>query len=611
MLAGGHPSFILNDRYRALMKQRAVQSRDSSGISLRFLLACLLLTGAGIAHAQAPLDASSEKVVQNEYIVWNPHASSESRSYAATSPTLVNIANSSSALSSAAVAVEYNASLALSDCSSILSIIGDSTLRCQPNFVYTTGALPNDTDFSSLYAMPQIEAPAAWEVTTGSSNIIVAILDTGIDYTHPDLTSNIWTNLGEIAGNGLDDDGNGYIDDVYGYDFYNEDSDPYDDHGHGTHCAGTLGGVGNNNRGVTGVNWDVALMGLKFMGATGLGNTFDIIRAINYASENGARVINASFGGPSFDPALRDAIQVAGQDGILFVAAAGNNGSNNDVYPTYPANFDLDGLITVAATDSSDNLTWFSNYGSNSVDVAAPGSNILSTVPAGGYAYYSGTSMAAPHVAGLAALLLAANPGLSLDQLSTAILSSVDTMDSLYQVSTGGRINAASAMSLVVVPIDDGEEDGDVPPIDPSPGSGGGGALPPDVYPTPEPVLELPRVSLRGTNPEAKRLLYDGRYRARVRSDGGDNVTISAILKNRSSLIECVLGEFPTGYTIRVRGRVAPRNVGTMQIVARLTDKTGAETLSRTRRVQSTSRNRRLKTPLSCDLLRSRTRIRP
>jgi hypothetical protein len=309
------------------------------------------------------------------------------------------------------------------------------------NFAQTGGT--NDAD---------IDAAGAWDVNTGSGSLIVAVIDTGVDYTHPDLAANIWTNAGEIPGDGIDNDGNGYIDDVHGYDFFNRDGDPRDDHGHGTHVAGTIGAVGNNGIGVTGVNWNVQIMPLKFLGAGGSGTTADAIEALAYAVANGAAISNNSWGGDPYSQAMFDAIAAARDAGHLFVAAAGNGnifgiGQDNDAAPFYPAGYDLDNVIAVAAVDHHDNLATFSNYGATTVDLAAPGVNILSTTPGGGYGQSSGTSMAAPHVAGVAALTWDAHPDWSYDQVVAQVLGSVDPLPQLQGLTvTGGRLNAAAAL---------------------------------------------------------------------------------------------------------------------------------------------------------------------
>src|SRR6185369_5814767 len=228
--------------------------------------------------------------------------------------------------------------------------------------------------------MEKINAPAAWNITTGGS-VKVAVIDSGVDYNHPDLAANVWTNPGEIAGNGVDDDHNGFIDDTRGWDFVNNDNNPMDDNGHGTHVAGTIAARGNNGIGVAGVAWTAQIIPLKTQNTQGNGFTSDAVKAINYAAHVGAKVINASFGGSAADPAEDSAIAAAN---LLVVAAAGNNGSNNDVTPFYPASFNRSNIISVANTTQSDTLNYDSNYGTVSVDLAAPGYAILSTVPGGG-----------------------------------------------------------------------------------------------------------------------------------------------------------------------------------------------------------------------------------
>ena len=328
----------------------------------------------------------------------------------------------------------------------------------------TAESIPNDPSFGTLYGLhnigqsggtadADIDATEAWQVTTGSENVIVAVIDTGIDHTHPDLVDNIWVNPGETPGNGIDDDGNGFIDDVHGYDFVNNDGDPFDDEGHGTHVAGTIGATGNNGVGVVGVSWDVSLMGLKFLDANGSGSTADAVRAVNYATMmrnqygHNIRVTNNSWGGGGSSTALRDAIEAGAEADILFVAAAGNSGTDNDASPHYPSSYTSAAVVAVAATDRNDALASFSCFGATSVDLAAPGVGILSTVPGGGYASYSGTSMATPHVAGAAALALAVDPTLTVAELRAAILGTVDAKPGLAgQMVTGGRLNAAQML---------------------------------------------------------------------------------------------------------------------------------------------------------------------
>jgi hypothetical protein len=313
----------------------------------------------------------------------------------------------------------------------------------EPDYlIQATDVIPNDTYYGNLYGMTKIGAPLAWNKCTGNDEIVVGVIDTGINYTHPDLADNIWTNPGEIAGDGIDNDNTGYVDDIHGWDFYDNDSDPMDDNSHGTHCAGTIAGVGNNETGVVGVSWNSKVAALKFIGALG-GATSDAIEAINYATAMGFDLTNNSWGNTSYSQALSDAISAGG----LFVAAAGNYASDSDSTPFYPACYELDNIISVAATDSNDELASFSNYGATSVDLSAPGVSIYSTILGEQYGYKSGTSMAAPHVSGTAALLLSANSSLSSAQIKELILSNVDSVSGLQGMAvTGGRLNIANTM---------------------------------------------------------------------------------------------------------------------------------------------------------------------
>ncbi|MEI8228688.1 MAG: S8 family serine peptidase [Planctomycetota bacterium] len=337
----------------------------------------------------------------------------------------------------------------------------------EPDRVVTASALPNDPSFSRLWGLDNtgqtgglanadIDAPAAWDVTTGSRSVVVAVIDTGIDYNHPDLAANVWRNSRETMGDGVDNDGNGYIDDVYGWNFANNTANVFDDNSHGTHVAGTIGAVGNNGSGITGVNWQVSIMGLKFLDSSGSGTTSAAIAALNYATmmrrTYGVNIVatNNSWGGGGASTALRDAITAGGNAGILCIAAAGNESSNNDSVGSYPANSVGTFGISVAATDSSNRLASFSNYGATTVQVAAPGVGIYSTTPNNTYASYSGTSMATPHVAGLVALMAAANPQANATQIRSTILSTVTPVSGLAgKCSTGGVINAAAAVQAI------------------------------------------------------------------------------------------------------------------------------------------------------------------
>ena len=337
----------------------------------------------------------------------------------------------------------------------------------EPDATYGIDTLPNDPSFGQLWGLnnigqtvktstgtadADIDAPEAWATTTGSSSVVVAVIDSGVDWHHPDLAANIWTNPGESCpgcqNDGIDNDGNGYVDDVHGWDFVNNDNDPFDDNGHGTHVAGTIGASGNNGVGVAGVNWNVQIMPLKFIGANGQGTADDAVRAILYATRMGAVVSNNSWGGEDFSQALEDAIADADAHGSLFVAAAGNSARNTDTTPDYPSGFDVPNVLTVGATDQNDVRAWFSNYGKRTVDLAAPGTNIYSTWPGGSYRFLDGTSMAAPHATGVVALAKAAFPSASAIGLKTLLLRTVDPNASFAGLSsTGGRLNARNAVT--------------------------------------------------------------------------------------------------------------------------------------------------------------------
>ncbi len=392
----------------------------------------------------------------------------------------------------------------------------------EPNFARCLSnipkSIPNDMYFPQQWALhntgtyidgtedADIDAPEAWKITTGS-NVIIAILDSGVNQSHADLVGNTWFNeneeIGDANGDGFpgvvgvdddddglidedsndlqpgepgyindlmnDDDENGYIDDLNGWDFVDNDNNPMDELGHGTHVAGIAAATGNNGEGVSGVMQKARIMALKIFDATtsltgscASAYASDIIEAILYASNHGAKVMNASFQSEGYCIAERDMIAAAGTAGILFVAAAGNDGNNNDTNPSYPASYNLSNIISVAATDQYDRRVSFSNFGPNSVDVGAPGVNILSTIPLdkeyGTLDLFAGTSMAAPHVTGLAGLLFSYYDGVNNtlfdhDQIKATILRSVDVLASLTGwVNTNGRINAYTAVSSLRTP---------------------------------------------------------------------------------------------------------------------------------------------------------------
>ena len=327
-------------------------------------------------------------------------------------------------------------------------------VRCEPNWIVRASATPDDPDYPQQYASSFLSLPAAWDLTTGSDASLVVVIDSGVQHTHPDLAANMWINPNEIAGNGIDDDANGYIDDIHGVNVRNGTGDPNDDNGHGTHCAGILGARGNNTIGIAGVAWRTQIVGAKFLSNTGSGSIAGAIAAINYSRTlklAGHNVVasNNSWGGGSFSASLYSSIQQSINAGILFVAAAGNSSQDNDVALAYPASYDLDGILAVASTDATGALSSFSNYGAATVDIAAPGSNIRSCITGSSYTNLSGTSMAAPQVSGIALLMQAiCNRSLTVTQVKETILSSGVTNANLTgKVVTGAIANAAGAVT--------------------------------------------------------------------------------------------------------------------------------------------------------------------
>jgi serine protease len=302
-------------------------------------------------------------------------------------------------------------------------------LYAEPDYVRTLDTTPNDPLYDREWGLGDIEAPVAWDVTTGSPQVTVAVVDTGIDATQPDLAANV----------------------VTGWDFVDGDAQPQDGNGHGTHVAGTIAARGNDSFGVTGVGWTTSLMALRVLDDSGSGFVSDAVNAYGFAASHGARVLNASLGGPNFSRAERDTIAAA--PNTLFVVAAGNDTQDNDAIPDFPCDYDLPNIVCVAASDSDGALAWFSNYGAATVDLAAPGVGILSTWPGARFAFRSGTSMATPHVSGAAALLLARNPTLDVAALRSVLLSSVTPVAALAgQVVTGGKLDLAAAIAATPAP---------------------------------------------------------------------------------------------------------------------------------------------------------------
>jgi subtilisin family serine protease len=337
-----------------------------------------------------------------------------------------------------------------------------AVLYAEPDYIYSANVLPDDSRFSELWGMhntgqtggiadADIDAPEAWDISTGTKDVVVGIIDTGVDHSHPDLAANMWVNPGEIAGDGLDNDNNGYVDDVHGINAITDSGDPMDDAGHGSHVAGTIGASANNAEGVAGVNHTTAMVGCKFLSAAGTGSSSDAIKCIDYMvglknSGINLRVINNSWGGGGFSQVLSDAITSSEAADILFVAAAGNDAVDNDVTPHYPSSYEHDSVLSIAGTNHTDAMYTASQWGLTSVDMAAPARNVLSTIP-GGYATYSGTSMATPHVAGAAALVLSVNPELSTLELKELLMNSGDANPATEgRTVTGKRLNVHTAL---------------------------------------------------------------------------------------------------------------------------------------------------------------------
>lgn len=413
-------------------------------------------------------------------------------------------------------------------------------LYAEPNYIYTAYATPNDPGYGQLWGMnntgqtvngsagaagADIDAAKAWDITTGSTNVTVAVVDSGVEFLdHFDLYTNIWLNPGEWPGTGsFDDDSNGLVDDLSGWDWVDGDMYPIDLNGHGTHVAGTIGARGNDGFGVVGVNWQVKIMVLRVLDANAQGTTANIVSAFQYAGAKGAKVVNASLGGPGYSQAMRDAI--VNSPNTLFVVAAGNGGGdqigdNVDVTPDYPCSLTAANLICVAATDQNDNLTGFSNYGATSVDLAAPGTNILSTYPIfkGVFAYENGTSMSSPHVAGAAGLVYAHSAGSTPTSVRNAILGSVEVQPSLQgKVATGGRLNVFYAL-------------GGQPPSAPAPSPTPTPASPTPTLPEPDPTAT---VKLSFPRPGSKIALKSFKKISGKVTDAGDarRVTISLRLR--------------------------------------------------------------------------------
>jgi subtilisin family serine protease len=343
------------------------------------------------------------------------------------------------------VALNRNPAIAFAEPDYLISAVG--IIPDDPLFPRQWGL--NNTGQGGGIPDADIDAPEAWEITTGSKDVVIAVIDSGLDLNHEDLRANLWRNPNEIPGNGIDDDQNGYIDDIHGIDAISGSGIPDDKDGHGTHVSGIIAAVGGNGLGVSGVCWSARIMALRFLDSQGRGYISDEIECIQYAIANKAPIANASFGDYNISLAEREAIRKALEAGMLFVCAAGNEGIDNDLEPHYPASYDLDNIISVAASNRSDQLVSWSNYGQTSVDIAAPGDIIRSTVLNNDYQALGGTSMAAPFVAGLAALIKSVYPSYTWRQLKDIILQQGESRASFHgKTVSGKRINAYLALQI-------------------------------------------------------------------------------------------------------------------------------------------------------------------
>lgn len=462
------------------------------------LLATVMLLGACTSKVSNPAKDSEtyrkDEIVEKEYLVMGDKAKVEGFfSEKGVSATVVDVVPKENMYK-----VIYQGEL---DYDKVLADLREKFEIAEPNFRLDIASdrmqpqfWPSDELFLKQWALNNIGQSApfglpgtrnsdmdilkAWEKTKGSKDIVVAVLDTGVDYTHPDLKNNMWVNEAEAKGEpGRDDDGNGYVDDIYGYDFvssYSEegrvkmwygkpgDADPMDENGHGTFCASEIGASSDNGQGVVGLNWNVQIMALRFLGSSG-GQTDDAVSAIYYAIDKKVDIMSNSWGGGPKNKFLAKAIGDAQKAGIVFVAAAGNDSNNNDANPSYPASYnqnhqdqELTNVISVGASDNQDNPASFSNFGHRAVHVFAPGVDIVGAVPVHlmpgrkPYVVMSGTSMATPYVSGVVALMMAANPSLRKNpaEIKKILIETSDQVDNLVGKSqSNGRINAAKALN--------------------------------------------------------------------------------------------------------------------------------------------------------------------
>lgn len=435
------------------------------GRAINIVIAALCSLGLTIAQANSKTKQTEPEAVPGEFVVkLRPQLSVQSDSKQTLSRTLQAFIKTSIPELNLVVIkrpVFETKSLVLQQLSQ-----NPNVEYVEPNFIYRINRTPNDPLLSRLWGLNNtgavdssgqagtpgidVSAPQAWDIQTGSENVLVAVIDTGVNYNSSDLAGNLWVNEAEKNGKqGIDDDNNGVVDDIHGANFVDANrptGNPLDDHGHGSHCSGTIAARGDDGAGLVGVAWRAKIMGVKFLSAAGGGTLEGAVQAILYANKMGAKILSNSWGGGGFSQALLEAIQKTNESGSLFVAAAGNESNNNDSSPTYPAAYDVANILAVAAIDNKGQLASFSNYGRNKVHVGAPGVNVLSLTTSG-YESWSGTSMAAPHVSGVAVLLASQFPEMSGLEMKQRIISTAKPVRSLKKrVSSGGVANAYTAL---------------------------------------------------------------------------------------------------------------------------------------------------------------------
>jgi subtilisin family serine protease len=432
--------------------QKNVYRGRALGIAFGFMIIAFMLVSCAAALPAGTESYHGKEVAANEVLV---------KFHAATAEEIRNVqvredVDEAEPVGSAGVMRFHSKSKNVDTLLSDLSGRADVEYA-EPDYIVHAVLTPNDPSFGNLWGLNKISSPLAWDISTGSTADVAAVIDTGIDYTHPDLAANVWSAQTAytvtIAGRSITCPAGSH-----GFNAITNTCDPMDDNSHGTHVSGTIGAVGNNGAGVAGVNWNTRIIGAKFLNKQGSGYTSDAINAIDFVIQTkqltgaNVRVLSNSWSGGGYSQALLDEINKANTNDMLFVAAAGNDGKDNDITPSYPASYAAVNVVAVAATDSTDSLASWSNWGKTTVNLAAPGVNIYSTIRNGGYAYYSGTSMATPHVSG-AALLILSECNLDTAQLKTNILSNVDPVPSLNgKTVTGGRLNVNKAIRACSAP---------------------------------------------------------------------------------------------------------------------------------------------------------------